>query len=108
MRLLTSRLNSCGEYAHEAYARGRNVGRAGSLRGGWLPPLSRASAAVGRLTIGRSLPSRPTSVPACLCHAALGFSRRLGLGNGTCCYTTLKPSTLCVERCFSSTRRRAI
>src|ERR1039457_4043287 len=27
---------------------------AGSLRGGWLPPLSRANAVVGRLTIGRS------------------------------------------------------
>jgi len=30
------------------------VGQAGSLRGGWLPPLSGANAAGGRSTIGRS------------------------------------------------------
>src|ERR1017187_3184634 len=43
--------------------RWRDVGQAGSLRGGWLPPLSAAIAAVGRLTIGRSLPSCPTGAP---------------------------------------------
>src|ERR1039457_4120586 len=43
--------------------RWRDVGQAGSLRGGWLPPLSAAIAAVGRLTIGRSLPSCPTGSP---------------------------------------------
>jgi hypothetical protein len=40
-----------------------NAGQAGSRRGGWLPPLSGASAAVDRLTIGRSLPSCPTKAP---------------------------------------------
>jgi hypothetical protein len=49
------------------FAACRNVGQAGSLRGGCLPPLSGASAAVGRLTIGRSLPSRPTKAP-CLAY----------------------------------------
>src|ERR1017187_9106574 len=43
--------------------RRRDVGQAGSLRGGWLPPLSAAIAAGGRLTIGRSLPSCPTGAP---------------------------------------------
>src|ERR1017187_5833928 len=43
--------------------RRRDVGQAGSRRGGWLPPLSAAIAAGGRLTIGRSLPSCPTGAP---------------------------------------------
>src|ERR1022692_2161197 len=48
--------------------RWRDVGQAGSLRATQrvprLPPLSAAIAAVGRLTIGRSLPSCPTGAPA--------------------------------------------
>src|ERR1017187_5212659 len=47
--------------------RWRDVGQAGSLRATQrvprLPPLSAAIAAVGRLTIGRSLPSCPTGAP---------------------------------------------
>src|ERR1017187_9123445 len=47
--------------------RRRDVGQAGSLRATRrvlrLPPLSAAIAAVGRLTIGRSLPSCPTGAP---------------------------------------------
>jgi len=42
------------------------VGQAGSLRGGCLPPPSRANAPVGRLPIGRSLPSCPTNSALCL------------------------------------------
>lgn len=38
----------------------RCVGQDAILRGGWLPPLSGRRAAVGRLTIGRGLASRPT------------------------------------------------
>src|ERR1019366_8260411 len=50
-------------------------GRAGSLRGGWLPPPSGANAASGRLTIGRSLPSCPTKAPLPCVHIRSDSSR---------------------------------
>src|ERR1019366_5994518 len=58
---------------HKKWKRWRDVGQAGSLRGGWLPPPSGANAASGRLTIGRSLPSCPTKPPAALRTHTLGF-----------------------------------
>src|ERR1019366_5870920 len=58
---------------HKKWKRWRDVGQAGSLRGGWLPPPSGANAASGRLTIGRSLPICPTKAPAALRTHTLGF-----------------------------------
>src|ERR1035441_3233504 len=58
--------------------RWRDVGQAGSLRatqrGPRLPPLSAAIAAVGLLTIGRSLPSCPTGAPPA-CRTTLLMNR---------------------------------
>ena len=47
-------LNRFGETQRELV-----VGQVVNLRGGWIPPLSRAIAAVGRLTIGRQLAKLP-------------------------------------------------
>ena len=49
------------------------VQQAGRLRGGCLPPPPRANVPVGRLPIGRSLPSCPTTAPSALRAHTLGF-----------------------------------
>jgi len=58
---------------HRSGTNASAVGQAGSLRGGCLPPPSRSNAPVGRLPIGRSLPSCPTTASSAWRALKLGF-----------------------------------
>jgi len=63
----------CGGVQHRIGTAAGAVGQSGSLRGGCLPPPSRLSVPVGRLPIGRSLPSCPTTAPSALRAHTPGF-----------------------------------